>query len=213
MKIACCPACGDLKTEREVHTSAMDAYHDQFMRDYQWLLDEYKQLKSLLEDVMWYHFETVAKAWKQPWPESFPNSTLELHAHNYSLIKSRNGRYSYKATFPMYYEGRILDAPPLPPDIIINEIKTVSDDLKRAKENCDAPYEWAPGGRLYEKMMRESDGVRAYDLLSSKRIGSGDGRFGLLLGDRMERQVEEGTEATAINVLGRVRGDRSLVCP
>ena len=39
-----------------------------------------------------------------------------------------------------------------------------------AREQMWAPYDWAPGGRKYEAMLRESDGVRAFQELQSSKL-------------------------------------------
>ena len=200
--------------------AAMDEYNELFSREYRFLANEYKRLQQLLKEVAWYNFETAARGWKHPWPESFGGSSIELHGQRYALVNSRGGRKCETATFPVYFAGSIDDAPPLPPTIILNELKTVYDDLRAAEKSCSDPYEYAPGGREYEKMIRESDGVRLYNTLSSKPLQDSDGREratcengpGLLLGDPMERQTAESTETTTSNILGRVRGDRCLVC-
>lgn len=203
-----------------MHVAAMDEYHEHFTREYRRLTQEYKRIQELFSDVVWYNFETVARAWKRPWPPSFEESELELHTQRYQIVPSRGGRYCEKATFPYYYQGAVRDAPPLPPTIVLNELKIAWDAVKEAEERCAAPYEWAPGGRLYEKLLRESDGVRAFEQLSSKAdTEGGDVRrreafkngFRLQLGDPMERQAPENAQTTAKDVLGRVCGDRSLV--
>ena len=213
MKMDCCRACGSLDKEKRVHLAAMDEFHEHFAREYQRLMLEYKRIEALLREVVWYNFETVARAWKHPWPESFGDSVLELHAHRYQTVPSRGGRHCEKATFPLYYEGPVRDAPPLPPNIVLHELKLAWDAVKRAEESCAAPYDWAPGGRYYEKMLRESDGVANYNRLSSDRDTESHGRVGLLLGDPMEREVSTDAETTAEDILGRVCGDRSLVYP
>lgn len=219
MKTACCQACGSEEAERRVHLDAMDEFHEHFLSEHRHLTQECKRIEELFKDVVWYNFETVACAWEHPWPETLDDSNLELHAQHYEIVKSRGGRYAEKAKFPYYYAGRVRDAPKLPPLIVLEELKLARDAVREAEVNCLAPYEWAPGGRLYEKMMRESDGVRAYQQLSSKDNTVSDDRhgaafkdgIGLRLGDPMEREATTHTQATPEDLLGRVRGDRSLV--
>lgn len=220
--MASCLLCESEDMERRVHIAAMDDYHEHFATEHRRLRQEYNRLEQLLEDVVWYNFETVARTWKRPWPESIANSQLKLQSQCYSVVPSRGGRHCERAEFPIYYHGPVSDAPRLPPMIVFQEVKVAYDAMKQAEENCAAPYEWAPGGRLYEKLLRESEGVRAFNQLSSKadteesnvgrRKAFTDG-FGLLLGDRLEREAEENTETTAKDILGRVCGDRSLVRP
>ena len=146
----------------------MDSFHEQFAREYRFRHQEYKRLEQLWHDVLWYNFETVAYHWNQPWPQSIDSSTLELHAQRYMLVTSRCGRMCEKAEYPLYFGGPVADAPTLPPEIVLHELKVAWDDAERAKDQCSAPYDWAPGGILYEKMLRESPGVQAYKTLSSK---------------------------------------------
>ena len=195
----------------DCHIAAMDEFHERFSLDHRNALREYHRIEALLRDVVWYNFETVARTWRHPWPESVDKSQLKMESHRYLVLKNRRARSCEKADFLIYFHGLVRDAPPLPPEIVLNELKIAYDDVKRAADNCAAPYEWAPGGRLYEKLLRKSDGVEAYRQLSSK-AHSKDGRPRLFLGDPMERQTQANAETTAKNILGRVCGDRSLVC-
>ena len=215
MKIMQCERCGD--NEREVHMRAMDEFHEQFAKEHRAALKEYKRLYALWNDVIWYNFETTARHWKAPWPETFAGSSLELHAHRYG-IKYVNGRQCDSESHPYYYKGTVSEAPVLPPEVIRLELDAARKDVKAAADLCAAPYEWAPGGDKYQEMLRESDGVKAYRELSSKHTASGDGREspqtwpGLQLGDRLERQTKAATEPPTHHLLGRVCGDRSMVC-
>ena len=222
MKTGSCPLCGDVDTEKRVHVAAIDEMHEQFAREHLRLLLEYKRIEALLKDVVWYNFETVARSWKHPWPPSYEDSQMELHAHRYRIVRTRGGRHCEKAEYPYYYAGTVKDAPPLPPAIVLHELKLACDAVKEAEVNCYAPYDWAPGGRLYEKMLRESDGVKAFAQLSSEahtEVKNGRRReackngLRLQLGDRMERETTTDAETTAKDILGRVCGDRSLVRP
>ena len=202
--------------ERDVHVAAMDEYHEHFAQEYRFRAIEHARLQQLCRDVVWYNFETYARSWRFPWPESEPWSTLQLQGQRYTLVQSRGRRKCEKAEFPVYFDGHHRDAPHLPPLIVLNELRDSLNAMHEAEEMCGAPYEWAPGGRLYEKMLRESDGVRTYRALSSDQHTDDGGQsseegVGLQLGDRLERSSEAHTEATADLVLGRVRGDRSVV--
>lgn len=216
-----CGLCDDVNTERRIHVAAMDEYHEHFLREYRHLMQEYKRIEELLRDVVWYNFETVARSWKSPWPETLLDSHLELHAQRYVIVQVRGGRQCERAEFPYYYAGPVRDAPTLPPAIVLHELKLAWEAVKEAETSCAAPYEWAPGGQLYCKLLRESEGVKAYAELSSKvRTDSDGGRretceagAGLQLGDPMEWTPTEDEETTAKDILGRVCGDRSLVCP
>ena len=212
-----CECCADVEVERATHLAEMDKYAEHFAREYRFALQELDRLEMLLRDVMWYNFETVARGWRYPWFESYSDCTVELFGVRSELHRKR-GHIAEKVTFPVYYYGHISDAPPLPPEIIMAEIRMAKELVEDAKVACSAPYEWAPGGRLYEQMMRESPGVKAFYDTSSNVADNSNGqrhrknRDGPRLGDPMEWEAEAHTEATAKNVLGRVRGDRYLVC-
>lgn len=64
----------------------------------------------------------------------------------------RNGYEREATTFPVWYEGSISSAPYLPMWIIWNELELVRKEVARCKELVSAPYDWAPGGREYEKL-------------------------------------------------------------
>ncbi len=186
----------------------MDEFCEHFRKEHRYALQEYKRLEELLRNVVWYNFETVARGWRHPWPESFPDTALTLHGMRYELVKGRGGRKAEKTDFPIYYEGSVRDAPSLPPEIVLHELEMAYKLVKQTETACAAPYEWAPGGRLYEKMLRESPGVAAFSSKANNTTYDGPG---LLLGDRLEQQISSHTETTAKDILGRVCGDRCLV--
>jgi hypothetical protein len=146
-----------------------ETYKDEFMRDYFHAHLEVLRLEALLQDVCWYSFECEARHWKLPWNETFEASNIELCAHRYTLENTRGGRHCEKASYPSYYTGTIGAAPALPPAVILNEVRLAREECKRAEAQVIAPFEWAPGGHLYEEMTRESEGVALYNELSSKR--------------------------------------------
>ena len=205
MKMACCEGCGSLDREKSLHLARMDEYHEHFAKEHRHAMAEYKRLEELLRNVVWYNFETIAREWRNPWPESYRDTTLLLHGMRYDIVAGRGGRLAEKGSFPVYYHGTVRDAPSLPPEIVLCELERAHQLVLQTGTACDAPYDWAPGGRLYEKMMRESPGVAAF---SSKHT---DKTNGLFLGDRLEREISTSTETTADDILGRVCGDRSLV--
>ena len=208
MKMASCAACGDLEVERRVHLDAMDEFHEHFAREHRQCVEEYRRIERLFKEVVWYNFETVAQSWRHPWPETFGDSSITLNSTRCEVVATRGGRTAEKVCFPEYYAGKIRHAPSLPPAIMLHELKLAFEAVQAAETACAAPYEWAPGGRLYEKLLRESDGVRAYNALSSDHTTSS---YGLLLGDPMERAPESEKSAPQ-DVLGRVCGDRCVVC-
>ena len=219
MKTICCECCGSLQAEKEFHVQRMDEFHEHFSREHRYALSEYKRLEELLRNVVWYNFETVARSWRSPWPESYPETTLTLHGMRYDVVKGRGGHKAEKGAFPIYYKGTVRNAPPLPPEIVLAELEVAYRLVKETDAAAAAPYEWAPGGRLYERMVRTSPGVAAFsskveDNTKNERADKRKhiGGTGLLLGDRLERQISTHAETTATDILGRVCGDRSLVC-
>ena len=211
-----CECCADVEVERKVHLAAMDEYAEHFAREYRFALQELDRLKTLLRDAMWYNFDVVS--WQsgcfgQRW---YYNRTTELYAVRSELIRKR-GHTAEKVSFPVYYHGEVATAPRLPPEILMSEVESAKRLVEETREACSAPYEWAPGGRRYEQMIRESPGVAAFYATSSDSQRKDDGRRdrknrnGPRLGDPMEWEAEAHTEATAKNILGRVCGDRCLV--
>ena len=209
MKTISCERCGSLCTERSLHLQRMDEFHEHFSRQHRYAVSEYKRLEELLRNVVWYNFEVAAREWRHPWPESYPDTTLTLHGMRFELVNARGGRKAEKGSFPIYYNGAVRNAPALPPEIVLRELEIAYNLVKETELACAAPYEWAPGGRLYEQMVRESPGVAAFSSECGGKSGNG---AGLLLGDRLERQVSTHAETTATDILGRICGDRSLVC-
>ena len=211
--MALCKRCANRDTERRVHLRAMDEYHEEFYAEYVLLVAEYDQLCALMCEVFWYNFETAAKAWREPWPLSLQESHLSLFGARYELRPSR-GRTSLKATFPVYYHGTLRDAPRVPPELLLTELSDAREAMLDAANRVTAPYDYAPGGDLYAKHVRESVGARIYEeyRLSDRSTNgrgprgsadeAGERGLGLWLGDPMERAAETSEdEATAI-VLG-----------
>jgi len=203
-----CECCADVEVERRVHLAAMDEYAEHFAREYRFALQEEDRLKSLMRDAFWYN---VAQVGWLGWGRS-----CELFGVRSELIRKR-GHVAEKLSFPVYYHGPTNVAPPLPPQILMVELEMAKKLVEDTREACSAPYDWAPGGRRYEQMMRESPGVAAFAITSSdierKDNGRRDSknRDGPRLGDPMEWETEARTETTAKNILGRVCGDRCLV--
>ena len=154
-----CPLCGD---DESIHVKEMDRYHELFMAEYCDLKMEHSRLEALFRQVVWYNFETVARTWRFPWPETMMDSKLVLHGTRFEKIKTRGGRDREKGSFPVYYSGSVRNAPTLPPEVVLAEVKAAFKDVQEAEERLSDPYEWAPGGRKYEQMLRESDGVQMY---------------------------------------------------
>ena len=139
-----------------------------FMHEYHSARLEAHQLAALFREMCWYNFETNCKKWDRPWYQSDETSRITMHGHSY-VKKWKKGRLRECATFPVYYDGKLSDAPPLPPEIILKELWDANAYQEWAYEQQFAPYDWAPGGRLYEKHMRESIGANTYHKWQSSK--------------------------------------------
>ena len=135
-----CPLCNGLRG----HQRIKDAMFDTFNADYKQSRIEVKQLTALYKDVCWYNFETTCRSWKAPWHISWEESPISLQK---------------------YYTGSIRDAPPLPPEIVFVELQNAVAYMQHMRKQRYAPYDYAPGGREYERLLRHSPGVAAYDTL------------------------------------------------
>ena len=129
----------------------LDWYTDRFERELRDARTEYARLSELFRDVCWYNFETQCRGWQDPWRVTDPNSRVELHAMQF-IRKWNRGCLIEHAWFPLWYEGTIRDAPPLPPAIICNELREAKAYLDACEKQVTAPYDWAPGGPLYETL-------------------------------------------------------------
>lgn len=145
-----------------VEEKEKDAYYFHFVSELQRAIEEKDRIGRLLKDVAWYNFETVCKHWGRPWAISVPDSRICLRGARYS-IKHKRGRRRSVADFPIYYEGILRAAPILPPKILLTEYQSAHRLVQELTLSCDAPYAWAPGGHLYEKLLRESPMVGLYE--------------------------------------------------
>ena len=123
-----------------------DRYVELFTEEYERAAEEFYRLGALFKDVCWYNFETQCRSWSEPWRRSDPRSPLCLESHRYS------GRES--GEFGVWYEGTVSDAPPLPPQIVLEEMRTASLYMHACYEQISAPYDWAPGGKKYKELLR-----------------------------------------------------------
>ena len=97
----------------------MDKYAEHFAREYRFALQELDRLEMLLRDVMWYNFETVARGWRYPWFESYSDCTVELFGVRSELHRKRGHIAGHLSCLLYVHLGR----PPLPPEIIMAEIR------------------------------------------------------------------------------------------
>ena len=139
-----------------------------FIHEYHSSRVEVAQLCSLFREVCWYNFETKCRLWRRPWLASDDDSHICIHGHSY-VKKWKGGRLREVCTFPIYYDGPLRNAPPIPPQIILKELWDANAYQEWAYEQQFAPYDWAPGGRAYEKHVRESVGAQMYNALHSSK--------------------------------------------
>ena len=51
---------------------------------------------------------------------------------------------------------RSLDAPPLPPQILESELKAAKAYMDHCDAQRNAPFDWAPGGKLYDALLQST---------------------------------------------------------
>lgn len=140
-----------MTTSREQKTLAW--YDGRFEREYRDACSEYHRLCELFKDVCWYNFETKCRGWLHPWRSSDPFSDIELLGMCFKRKWCR-GNLNEHGHFPVWYSGSVQDAPELPPAIILLEIKAARDYMHACKQQTTAAHDWAPGGVLYNELLR-----------------------------------------------------------
>lgn len=140
------------------------ALYSELNKEYELARCEYEQLVSLFREVCWYNFETQCQNWQAPWHESWGGSHIEMHGARYCCDRGRTS-----GEFPIWYSGAVSAAPTLPPAIVLSEVKDAEKRMHLTRKQRNAPYDWAPGGREYEKLLREGEGVAAYNQLQSSK--------------------------------------------
>ena len=159
--LAQCELCGGLRG----HQRLLDDTFELFDAEYKRSVEEVQRLTALFKDVCWYNFETQCRDWKAPWYISMASSRIELYGH--TCI--RHG-HSELTSFPLWYSGTVSNAPRLPVDIIGLELRDAIQYMKKMEVDRFACYDYAPGGRKYEELLREGDGVCAYRQLKSSKL-------------------------------------------
>jgi len=117
---------------------------------------ELANLKRLQEEIHWYNFEIAALKWHFPWHPSFMMSPIILEGMRITHTRKRGKRHE-AVEFPVWYSGTVYDAEPLPYAILATEIKAAEAYVRRAEENVNAPYDWAPGGARYEQLRQTTN--------------------------------------------------------
>ena len=82
--------------------------------------------------------------------------------HADSLRRTARGQSTRPCALPdlLEYHGRVADAPALPLEILTRELELSLSEVERCRMDMEAPYDWAPGGMLYEKLIREGESVK-----------------------------------------------------
>ena len=135
---------------------------DELNSEYKQAVREAKRLQSLYNDVCWYNFETTCRHWGGPWHASVDGSLIELYGH----VCFPKGSCEF-TEFPVWYSGSVGTAPKLPVEIVAKELRDAKERVRVLKEERNAPYDFAPGGRKYEQLRRHGVGVSAYRALQS----------------------------------------------
>ena len=158
-----CELCRGLRGHERIKHSM----HAEFNLEYERARREVCQLSALFRDVCWYNFETCCRVWNNPWFESLGDSHIILHGHCY-----KTAGYRETGSFPIWYSGNLRDAPRLPPEILFNELIAANDYMQFMNEQRFAPFDFAPGGRKYEQLLREGVGVMHYKSMYTERQSS-----------------------------------------
>ena len=137
------------------HPDRQDQISDYFYRRHVEAKQELAELIRVFKDACWYNFEVHCRDWRNPWPQSILESRLRLQGYRVDSVWV-NGRKRERGTFPVYYDGTVGSAPPLPPQILIEEINIATDLVNMLEEAISAPYDWAPGGSKYQKLRSET---------------------------------------------------------
>jgi len=138
------------------HDRLKDVFCDLFETEHCKAQRECQRLSALFKEACWYNFETKCKSWQHPWPQSYLESTINMHGIRIET-DTRNGREREIGTFPVYYNGPVRDAPALPPEILLVELEQSRAYLKACEEQLSAPYDWAPGGCKYKQLLLETN--------------------------------------------------------
>lgn len=148
--------------------------------EYENAREEFESLKALHHEVCWYAFELACKDWEEPWPATDPDSeivllgrrrriqpSITLHGYRRTEIprlsttsaRANNTHVFY--SFPTYYQGKVRDAPPLPPRVVAAELTEARRYMHELKRHIAALDEYAPGGCAYNMLCQTTPVGRA----------------------------------------------------
>ena len=133
----------------------VDWYTNRFQREYNDARTEYLRLAELFKDACWYNFEVTCRDWRAPWRRSDLSSLVELLGMSFHRKWCR-GCLMEHGHFPVWFSGSITEAPPLPPQIILAELKQAKEYMDACETQVTAAHDWAPGGPLYTQLARQT---------------------------------------------------------
>ena len=131
----------------------LDWYTIKFEREFKDARAEFLRLSQLFQEAIWYNFEVNCRKWKGPWRGSAPESLVAIQGMSF-VRKWNKGQLIEYGEFPDWYRGPVHAAPPLPPIILLHEMKQARAYMEACEKQVTAPYDWAPGGCLYESLRR-----------------------------------------------------------
>ena len=158
-----CELCNGLRGHQRLKNVMCEYFEDEYKKAQR----ECDRLNELFKDVCWYNFETVCRKWSYPWQQSWEESLVELRGLSLRNDR-RNGRDREIGEFPIYFQGEVRDAPPLPPQIILTELKLASEHLEECLINKTAPTDWEPGGPKYNELLRTTSVPNEYSKKKEK---------------------------------------------
>lgn len=128
-------------------------YRERFARELREAREEVRRLSQLFKDVCWYNFETRAKVWTRPWHMSDPDSFVTLGSMAFMQKWSR-GHLVEHSRFGTYYNGPVRDAPILPPEVVLTELKAAKEYEALCARHVSDPDDYAPGGIAYQMLLQ-----------------------------------------------------------
>lgn len=127
-----------------------DAFFEEELRSAQFELD---CLQAQFNDACWYSFETACKQWQNPWLISDPDSMLYMHGLRHTSWWNK-GKRRHKVEFVPYFVGMLKDAPLLPLEVVLVELRQAKAYVDECKERLNDAHDWAPGGAKYQQLAR-----------------------------------------------------------
>lgn len=109
---------------------------------------EYERLLRLYEDVVWYSTECQMRHWRQPWPVTYPFSSLVLFGRHYANHTPSRPQLS------VWYSGPAAQAPELPIEILLTELRDAAELAEDLSARRVDAFAYAPGGPGYEDVKR-----------------------------------------------------------